>query len=359
MKSPTTAIPTGIRPASRLDGLAPYSPPVQRPGITLRLDANEGPAIRSSVAASLATIDAESLRRYPDASSLEARLADRWGVDPARVVVTNGGDDAIDRLCRSVLEPRRRALLHDPTFVMIERSAKLAGGSVDRVRWIDGAFPVDRFVASITEATALVAIVSPNNPTGGVVSLGDLRRVADAASQVGALAMVDLAYIEFADTDPTPDLIDLPNVVLVRTFSKAMGLAGLRVGYAIAPLEAARWMRTVGGPYPVSAPSLALAGATIEDESSRDAVIDRIRLERDRLARLLSNLGAAPLPSQGNFITVRIDDSEQFRERLADRGVAVRTFGANTAAAGLARITLPGNDNDFQQLCDALGASIR
>lgn len=359
MKSPTAAKPTEIRPASRLEGLAPYSPPAQRPGFTLRLDANEGPAVRASVVTALATIDAETLRRYPNATALEARLADRWGVDPARVVVTNGGDDAIDRLCRSVLEPGRRALLHAPTFVMIERGAKLAGGVVDRVRWVDGAFPIDRFVASITEATALVAIISPNNPTGGVVSLGYLRRVADAASQVGALVMADLAYIEFADTDPTSDLIDLPNVVLVRTFSKAMGLAGLRVGYAIAPREVARWMRTVGGPYPVSAPSLALAGAAIEDEPGRDAVIGRIRLERDRFAELLTSLGAAPLPSQGNFIAVRVDDSEQLRERLADRGVAVRTFGANTAAAGLVRITLPGDANEFQQLCDALGASIR
>lgn len=359
MNSPTASIPTGIRPASRLDGLAPYSPPAKRPGVTLRLDANEGPAISASVAATLKTIDAETLRRYPDATALETSLADRCSVDPARVVVTNGGDDAIDRLCRSLLEPGRRALLHDPTFVMIERSAVLAGGSVDRVRWIDGAFPADRFVASITEATALVAIVSPNNPTGGVVSLGDLRRIADAASQVGALVMVDLAYVEFADADPTPDLIDLPNVVLVRTFSKAMRLAGLRVGYAIAPLEVARWMRTVGGPYPVSAPSLALAGASITDETGRDAVTERIRLERDRLADLLTSLGAAPLSSQGNFIAVRVDDPERLRERLAERGVAVRTFRANTAAAGLLRVTLPGNDNDFEQLCDALGANIR
>jgi len=359
MNSLTASIPTGIRPASRLDELNAYAAPEQRPGITLRLDANEGPAVRDSVAAALATIDAESLRRYPDATALGTRLADRWGVDPARVVVTNGGDDAIDRLCRSVLEPGRRALLHDPTFVMIERSAVLAGGLVDRVRWIDGGFPVDRFVASITGTTSLVAIVSPNNPTGGVVSLGKLRRVADAASQAGALVMVDLAYVEFAETDPTQDLIDMPNVVLVRTFSKAMGLAGLRVGYAIAPLEVARWMRTVGGPYPVSAPSLALAGASIEDEPGRDAVIGRIRLERDQLAGLLTNLGAAPLPSQGNFIAVRVADPEQTCERLADRGVAVRTFGTDTAAAGLVRITLPGDANDFEQLCEALQASIR
>lgn len=343
-----------LTPASRLNGLSPYSPPPRDPRIVLSLAANEGPACRDSIVAALRTLDPESLRRYPDASALEERLADRWRVDPSRVVVTNGGDDAIDRICRSALEPGRRALLHDPTFVMIERSARLAGADVIRVPWVDGGFPVDPFVSAITEDTALVSIVTPNNPTGGVIGPRDICTVAEAAARVGALVLVDLAYVEFAEHDPTQELVGLPNVVLVRTFSKAMGLAGLRVGYAVASTEIACWMRTVGGPFPVSAASLLLAAAALDTDREKDASIERIKIERRQLAGLLEDAGAEPLASQANFVTARFEDPELIRARLATCGIAVRLFGPETSAAGLVRITLPGKYTDFQRLTNAL-----
>ncbi|MEL6796642.1 MAG: aminotransferase class I/II-fold pyridoxal phosphate-dependent enzyme, partial [Planctomycetota bacterium] len=248
--------PRTITPAARLRGLRPYAPEPADTAIDLRLDANEGVQPGPDVLDALQAITPEQLRRYPNAAPLESELAASFGVDPSRIIVTNGGDDAIDRVCRAVLEPGRELLTHSPSFVMIPRSAKLAGADVRTIPWTTGAFPAADFVSHVSNQTGLIALVTPNNPTGRVIDTPTILRIARAAAGAGSLALIDLAYIEFADEDPTPLLLDEPNIVMIRTMSKAAGLAGARVGYAIAPTEVADWLRTVGAPFPVSSASL-------------------------------------------------------------------------------------------------------
>jgi len=345
-------------PAARLEGLSPYQPPTPDPNVDLALDANEGAPPAAPHVSLLASIDGEQLRRYPSPARLERALAERFGVTPDRVVVTNGGDDAIDRVCRAVLEPGRTALLHTPTFEMIERSARLAGGTVRSVGWTDGPFPIESFVDAITDDTALAALVSPNNPTGGVVPPAGICEIARAAGRTGTLVMADLAYVEFADKDPTPELLDEPNTVVIRTFSKALGLAGARLGYAIAPPDVARWLRTVGGPYPVSAVSAALGQACLDSTEERSAFIERVRAERAELTGLLRGLGCEPLDSQANFVTARFTDAAAVHRALAARGISVRAFPARPELTDTLRITLPGDPAAFDRLATALRAAL-
>ncbi len=339
-------------PAARLRGLRPYEAPMRSPRTDLALDANEGAAPDAALLEVLRELSSESLRRYPNARGLEARLAQRWGIQAERVVVTNGGDDAIDRLCRAVLEAGRGMLIHTPTFEMIQRSARLAGAEVREVEWFDGDFPVGAFIAAIRADTALVSLVSPNNPTGGVIDAGDMLAVVRAAAAVGAVALIDLAYVEFAAGDPTSDLLKEPNVVTIRTFSKAMGLAGIRVGYAIAPPEIAAWLRTAGGPFPVSSMSLAIADAAFGVD--RSAEIERVARQRDELSRLLRQLGCAPLPTQANFVAARFPDAAAARAGLLACGVSVRSFTAPPILHDVLRITVPGDDAGFERLAAAL-----
>lgn len=342
---PMATTPT---PAARLAGLRPYTPPPADDRIDLRLDANEGRAPRGVLEA-IRSVDAGAIARYPRASDLEAALAARWGIDPARVVVTNGGDDAIDRLCRATLEPGRTLLTHAPSFEMIERSARLAGADVVAIPWEGGAFPIASMLQAADERTALVALVTPNNPTGAVVPVDAI--VALASSLPGAIVLVDLAYVEFAATDPTPPLLSHSNIVIVRTFSKSAGLAGLRVGYALASETAAEWLRIVGGPFPVASTSLAAAQACLEVDLG--AFIGQVRLERRRLIDLLEARSVRPLPSEANFVMCRCDDARGVREGLASRGIGVRGFQAPGLADAL-RITLPGDEADFKRLEVAL-----
>lgn len=343
-----------FQPARRLDGLSAYKAPESGPLVDLVLDANEGRASSGSLRDVLDRFDATDLARYPNASALERAIASRFGIASGRVVVTNGADDAIDRICRVSLEKGRALLTHSPSFEMIERSATLAGASVRTIRWMGGRFPASRFLSKISQETSLVALVSPNNPTGGVIDRESLREIIAAARTFGALVMLDLAYIEFADGDPTIELLEKPNVVLVRTFSKALGLAGARVGYSISSLEIADWIRTVGGPYPVSSVSLALASPALDAEAEQKLFIDQIRSERESLSDLLLGFGCEVLESQANFVTARFTNAAFVRRSLAALGIAVRSFPNRDELDGFLRISLPGDKAAFDRLRTSL-----
>lgn len=354
MRSELQSTRCQFQPAERLGGLSPYEPPTKGPFVDLVLNANEGQTPSAALGEALSRIDANALSRYPSAAELERKLADTFGIAQERVVVTNGGDDAIDRVCRVSLEPGRELLIHAPTFEMIARSGRLAGGSVRAVEWMGGRFPASRFTGAISPETSLVALVSPNNPTGGVISFDQMQDVIEAARSVGALVMVDLAYVEFADRDLTRDLLNEPGVVLIRTFSKAMGLAGARVGYALASPTVAGWLRTVGGPYPVSSVSAALAAAALDGESGRRKFIESVRLERDKLSAELRRFGCEVLESQANFVTARFKDAAFVQRALASLGVAVRAFPSRPELDGYLRITLPGCRAAFERLLEAM-----
>lgn len=356
----------GPIPAPGVAGTSAYGVPRPPVPIDLFLDGNEGAVPPRSLLAALDGRDVDLLRRYPDARALEAALARRLGVEPSRVIVTAGADDAIDRICRAVLAPGRDLVLPVPTFEMFERYAALAGARVHRVPWLAGPYPVRAVLAAVTDRTAAVALVSPNNPTGAVARAVDLRRVARAAP--GALVIADLAYAEFAAEDLTAVALDLPNVVVVRSFSKAWGLAGLRVGYAAGAPETIGWLRAAGAPYPVSRPSLALAAARLARETAAESrgrsgplrrFVETVRRERANLADRLRRLGAEPFSSQGNFILVRFHrpDAAWVRDALAGLGIAVRLFPGRPDLAGCLRITCPGDGAAFRRLSAALASA--
>ncbi len=351
-----------VASAARARRVAAYRPARPHAPVDLWLDANEGPRDDARLAAILESLDADTVRRYPDASALERRIAESRGVAPERVLVTAGGDDAINRLCLAMLEPGRTLLQHTPTFSMIEHSATLAGAEVRSVPWMRGPFPADGFLERIGEDVAVAAVVSPNNPTGGAVALDDLRRVAERAAERGAVAMIDLAYAEFADEDPTERLLGLDNVVLIRTLSKAWSMAGLRVGYMIGPPDVVEWCRAVGGPFPVSGVSLAVIAALLRRATSPDSgVIERIRSERERLTGALRAAGASPIDSQANFILAEFGSPERAvwtRDALAGLGIWTRAFGAPDLAHTL-RITCPGDEAHSERLLHALDAALR
>ena len=328
------------------------------PPATLKLDSNEGPLPGAALLESLVALDPETLRRYPDTSALEAMLAGRVGVPPNRVIVTAGADDAIDRACRAYLARGRTMILPEPTFEMFDQFAALAGGSLKRVPWRDGPFPLAGFLAAVDDATAVITVVSPNNPTGAVASATDVRRLAQAAP--GAVVLLDHAYVEYADEDLTAAVTDLPNVVVLRTLSKAWGLAGCRIGYAVGSPEVVARLRCAGAPYPVAGPSIALALRCLaEGDAALHAPVACVREERSKLRARLAALGIDAPPSQANFILAECGDRAPFlRAALASLGVIVRHFPNRPGLTTALRITLPGNAAGFEHLVAALETAL-
>ena len=209
----------------------------------------------------------------------------------------------------------------------------------------------------VTTRTAMISIVSPNNPTGAVAQAQDLATISAAAPH--ALLLVDLAYEEFAQDPLTAAAISLPNAIIIRTFSKAFGLAGMRIGYAIVPESAASAMRATGSPYSVSSMSIAAAQQAMACPASwLSETLSRVRYEREQLRKLLLELGATPGESQGNFLLAEFRDCQWVWRALAGLGIAVRRFSAPNLQRSL-RITCPGQEIAFTRLIAGLNAALR
>ncbi len=349
---------TGVRPRPFIAEVRPYTPRNPSNQIDLWLDANEGAAPHPQVLMALGDPESERIRRYPRSGGVERRLAAVLGRRHEEVLVTGGADDAIDRCCRAMLEPGRQIVIPVPSFEMIGRYAHLAGGEVVEVSWPDEGFPTDDLIERFSPATAVIAIVTPNNPTGLTATTDQVMRVASAAPR--AMVVVDLAYTEFADLDITSAVLQAPNVIAIRTFSKAHGLAGLRLGFAVGPQRLIGWLRAAGGPFSASSTALVAAEAVLDVGMEIDQeYLERIRGERCELrAALLAQGFDCPI-SQANFVYARRGDALEVQEALARRGIAVRGFAVACGGGPALRITCPGNDGDFNRLLRDLNTACR
>lgn len=326
-----------------------YQPPGFSAPIDLDLSKNEGRPSIGSLDLDKATA-AELTSRYPDISRLTTQVAARHAVSEAMVLVTAGGDDA---LFRCFLKCGGPVVATTPSFEMIARYSEQLDLELTEIPWWDGEFPVTDILAIAAE---MAVLVSPNNPTGSVLTTADLRKVADELPFV----VLDGAYMDFAVEDLTQVALELDNVVVVRTLSKAFGLAGLRVGYALGSPRLISELRGYGSPYSLSALSASLAADVLENRPEHAiGFAARIAEERTRLRVVLDDLGISSLPSQGNFVLVTGVDAEWLTSAVASLGIALRRFPDRPDLAGCVRITLPGDPDDFDRLEQVLRTVIQ
>lgn len=279
----------------------------------LKLSSNENPFGPSEKAREAVAHAARTMHRYPstDHASLRAAIAEVHDLDPGRIICGVGSDEIIHFLCQAYAGPGTEVLFTEHGFLMYRISA-LAAGAVpvqapERERTTD----IDALIAAATDATRLIFVANPNNPTGTMVEASELERLAAAVPQ--AILVIDAAYAEYvaSDFDGGAELASrLPNVVMTRTFSKIYGLGGLRVGWGYGPREIIDVLNRIRGPFNLS--NLALDGA---EAAMRDrAHVDRARSEnarlRDWLAKALARHGVPSDPSHANFVLARFDDAD-------------------------------------------------
>ena len=291
------------------------------------------------------------LRKYADPAPLEAAYAAYLGTDPANVLATTGGDDAIDRVFRAFLAPGQEMVFPTPTFEMVPACARMARGDLVPIEYEWGTLPHDEILAEVNERTGVVAVLTPDNPTGHAFSTDSLLRLA-AALPAEVTLMVDLAYAEFADEDPTPALLEVPRAIMIRTMSKSWGLAGLRVGFAVGAKERIDVLRGYGGPYALTGPSIAIAVDRLQNGvDEMRGFVEYIRSRRERLAEVLRDVGGAPEPSQTNFVLASFPDARWIQRGMAAQGVLVRYF---EHLPEYVRITVPRDDAEFRRVERAL-----
>jgi histidinol-phosphate aminotransferase len=337
-----------------MSALVAYETPVLGWPIDLDLSKNEGRSKGEEMLDSV-TDPRRLVGRYPDTSGLRSRLARLHGVDEQSVLVTAGGDDALGRCFLARVGTGRRVVSTYPTFEMIPRYAEQRAAVLTEIPWWDEPFPVAEVIASIDDSTDAVFIVSPNNPTGTAMSESDLRKVASEAPFV----VLDAAYVEFADSDPTMAALEMGNVVVIRTMSKAYGLAGLRVGYLLGPPDLVAIIAAYGNPYPVSSLSAELAGIRLQrPEAELTGFVIEVRRERADLTALLETLGTRPLRSQANFVLAMCDDADWVVSASASLGIALRRFPTRPGLESVVRITVPGDPGEYARLERTLATAL-
>jgi histidinol-phosphate aminotransferase len=327
-------------PRARVQAMKEYHPPLGCRD-ALRLDFNENtlgcsPKVREA----LAQISAGSLTRYPEREPVEAIVAAHLDLKPEQVALTNGVDEAIHVLFEAFLDNGDELLLPVPTYTMYEVYASATDARVVAVQAADDLeFPFERLIAAITPRTKIIAIANPNSPSGSSATRAQLLQLAERAPH--AVLLVDEAYFHFHG-ETVLDLVGtVPNLIAARTFSKAYGLAGLRLGLLAGPVELMRWIRRVLSPYSVNSIALACLPPALADAAYLDWYVSEVLAARTAFEAALDAAKVRRWPSRANFILVDIGAKHaEFVRLMRAAGVLVRDRSNDPGCDGRVRITI-------------------
>ena len=293
----------------------------------IKLDANENPyGCSPAVSKALASYDEYNI--YPDdgQTKLKKLLAGYCGVDEKYIVAGGGSNQLIDLILRLFLNRDEEVINCVPTFGIYKFSTDLCGGKLIEIPRNDN-FDIDvsAVQASVTDRTKVIFLANPNNPTGNILSGADIRKVLDT----DAVVVVDEAYYEFSRQTVVPLVEEYGNLIVLRTFSKWAGLAGLRVGYGLFPQEIADYILKIKIPYNVNVAAAVAVEESLKDIDYLQSTVQKLIDERERLFTELEKISwLKPYPSQANFILCKVEKGNalQLRQKLQEKGILIRYY---------------------------------
>ncbi|MGH9704565.1 MAG: histidinol-phosphate transaminase [Candidatus Acidiferrales bacterium] len=332
-----------IEPRRAVMKMRPYHPPLEGRGGKVRLDFNENtlgcaPAVRRA----LRKLTANQVAIYPEYQAVRHKLARYFGVRPAELLLTTGTDDALRLIVDTFIEPGRRVLLAEPTFAMYRFYAERAGARILTLRHGPKMqFPLAEVLAKMRARVSrpdLFFLANPNNPTGTLVPLEDLGRMLDAARKT--LVVIDEAYFDYCGVTALPWIRRYTNLIVTRTFSKAAGMAGLRIGCVFARAKIAAELQKAHSPYPVSVAALVAAEAMTHDRAFlRLSVREALRSRRE-MENAFVRLGIPFFASAANFVLADFGArGPEILAKLRRENILVRDRRADFDRAGYIRIT--------------------
>jgi histidinol-phosphate aminotransferase len=313
-------------------------------GDVLRMMSNESPFAPSARVIRAIVDAAMSSNHYPpNASRLKEKLAKRDDLDASNVILGAGSTELIDLVIRTFVAPGEEVLLSVPTFSMYEARTRVVGGIPVLVPMSDDhEHDINGLIRAVTERTKVLFVCTPNNPTGNAIPEAELRRLVS----LGLPTVVDEAYVELGDAESYARFVrEFPNVIVLRTFSKAFGLAGLRLGYAFAHSAVIELLSRVKIPWNLPAVVLAAAEAALEDSAEHEERVSALKVARAELAERLSDLpGLSILESDGNFISIDISSTglsaADFVAAALAEGVLIRSLETHHATRRFVRVTV-------------------
>jgi histidinol-phosphate aminotransferase len=316
-----------LQPREAVQRMAAYAPPTGGRAGKLRLDFNENTVGCSpKVAAFLREkLNAENLAIYPEYTDARAELAAHFGVSESAMLLTNGTDEAIQILINTYVDAGDEVIILQPSYAMYRFYAELAGARICHLQYRAGTlqFPLQELVDLVSERTRAILIANPNNPTGTAMTVNAIEQIAERAASSAIL--IDEAYYEFCGVTALPLLARYSNLFVSRTFSKAHGMAGMRLGCLFSDKRNLAFVQKAQSPYSVNILAALAARAAITDPAYLEQYVAEVRAARDQLCAGLTKIGIPYHGSAGNFILIRFGDrAAEVKAALGDAGVLVR-----------------------------------
>jgi histidinol-phosphate aminotransferase len=326
-----------------------YEAPAEGRLNKMRLDFNEntsgcGPAVLRA----LRKLTPQQLAMYPEYAAPTRRIAAYFGIAELELLLTNGGDDALRVFFDAFVEPRNHILICEPTFPMYRYYAEIAGARVETLRYgAEMEFPLEDVVSALRRKPAVVFIANPNNPTGTLLPRAAIKKILTAAANT--VVVIDEAYAEFSGVTVLPWIRKYPNLFVTRTFSKAAGLAGLRLGAAMACRESIALLRRAMPPFPVNIGALVAAEAALQERNAIRSYVRQTRETREWFAGELTRLGVRTFPSAGNFLLADFgSQGGPLFKKLSTQGILVRERSMDIGP-GFVRISI-GTRSEMRRL---------
>lgn len=351
-----------IKPRKSVIEMQEYRPPTSGREKSLRLDFNENTVGCSpNVIKSLGKLGRKSLSVYPEYINLRINLAKYCSVNADEIIATNGTDEAIKTIIEAYIEKGKdEIIIPVPTYAMFKFYAQLNEAVIKEISYNeDLSFPAENVLNAINIKTKIIILVNPNNPTGTSIKAKDIIKIIKKAKKNNALVLIDEAYYQFYGKSSIPLIKKYDNLFVIQTFSKAFGLAGLRLGYIISNKSSIGIIQKVLSPYSVN-----IAAAVCASEASKDSVyikkyVEEVNASKKIFLRELLSLGIKYYKTNANFVLLKIGPQAAiFCEKLKEKGVLVRNRSNDPLLQGCVRITL-GTVSQTWQLIKALRQAVK
>jgi histidinol-phosphate aminotransferase len=330
-----------------------YAPMEGRRG-KLRLDFNENTVGCSpAVLRALRKLTAEDLAMYSEYQAPTQRLARWFGVQPNEFMLTNGADGGLQQIIATFVDQKSTVLLVEPTFVMYRFYLEMTAPRIKTLKYDNEmGFPMKAVMKELRKSPRAFFLANPNNPTGTLLYPPELERMIRSAPLT--LFIIDEAYFDFSGATVVPWIRKYPNLIVARTFSKAAGLAGLRLGYLFACPEVMKLLSSTREPFPVNTAALVAAEATVKDHKNVEAYAAEVGRGREMLASALAEIGVRVFPSAGNFLLADFGrQGPRILKQMSRRGILLRDRTSDFGRPGYIRITA-GTRPQMKRLIRAL-----
>lgn len=328
---------------SHIEAMTAYQPPLEgrNPNDFTLLDFNERtiPISKPIKDALVDYINSDRLQQYPHYGDINERLASYVSVEPEQVMITNGSDQGIDLIIRAACSKGDSIIIPGPSFAMYAQVAKVEALDIVSPQYSkEGGYPLAAVLNAITDKTKTIIVSNPNNPSGTLVEVKDILTLAAAAPE--AVILVDECYFEYNKVTVAPYLVQYPNIVITRTFSKTWGLPSLRFGYVLASTQSIQALLNVRGPYDINQLAVVAAHAALENpQYTQDYVAEVMSRSKPLLEKYFDGNDIEYWPSAANYLWAFPQNPQELNERLNAAGILVRPKADQDGRIGL-RITL-------------------